>query len=294
MPKRSPEEQAAWAAIRERARIVKDTQAEVQAILREAVRRLQAVLLDAPTESERWLLPQMIAEIERVAGEAGRQAAQAAAAGQTAAWNAGVASVEGPVTVAAAAAQVAVVLPLVTTAPLQAMRQFTTSKIAGIALEAANRINTELGLTILGAQTPQGAMAKVSEIMGGIEAKRAARIVNTELARAYSVAAQQRATDATAAGVKLDKVWRSSGKLHPRPHHAHINGQRRRADEPFVLKGGALTMMYPHDPKAPVAEVVNCGCVAQYRPAGWTSQVKPLRGNIPGDPTPPIRELLGT
>jgi hypothetical protein len=38
-------------------------------------------------------------------------------------------------------------------------------------------------------------------------------------------------------------------------------------DKPFIING--VEMMHPHDPKAPAAEIINCGCRALYRPRDW-------------------------
>ena len=103
--------------------------------------------------------------------------------------------------------------------------------------------------------------------MGGASRKRATTIVRTELGRVYSVAADERAGQATAAGVGMDKVWRRSGKLRPRLTHALADGQRVAADQPFTI--GGVKMQHPHDPAAPASETINCGCVALYRPRDW-------------------------
>ncbi len=76
----------------------------------------------------------------------------------------------------------------------------------------------------------------------------------------------------------MDKVWRRSGKAHPRLSHALTDGQRRPWDKPFILgvqvvaepePTGGVRMMHPHDPAAPAKETINCGCVCVPKPRGW-------------------------
>lgn len=241
-----------------RTRIITDTEGEVAAILREALVRIQAVLAGQPSDAQRWQLTAIDAEIRRVLEELGAQAGTLAALAHGTAATAGAAMVTGAV----ARAGVAVLVPRINTQQLLAMREFTTAKINGVTLASANAINTELGLTMMGAKTPFEAAQQISKILTEATTDRAARIVRTELARAYSAAAQARLGELATQVPGMKKRWVKSGKTFPRQHHAIIHGQIRRWDEPYLLKGGKVKLMYPHDPAAPASETINCGCLS--------------------------------
>ena len=72
-------------------------------------------------------------------------------------------------------------------------RCFTTHKMRGIAMAAADKIDTDLGLALLGAQTVEVAASNIARVAGRIDPfrsamSRARTVVRTELGRAYSVA----------------------------------------------------------------------------------------------------------
>jgi uncharacterized protein with gpF-like domain len=138
------------------------------------------------------------------------------------------------------------------------MQTFMTGRIRDISVTIANRINTELGLVLIGAQSPGDAINALTRIFGG-QRERAITIVRTELGRAFSAAAQERMLAAKAQVPGLKKQWRHSDKVHPRPMHLAIDGQIREIDEPYTL-GNGVAIMYPRDPSAPAAETINCGC----------------------------------
>lgn len=249
-------------ALRELTRIVADTEAEIRRLLALAAADISATLLAQPSEWQAWYLPQLEASVRRTLQAYGDTAAAAAGASQITT----IAAASGAVA-ASLKVRAGVVLPTVSTAQLDGMRVFLTSKVRDITLTMANQVNQELGLVIIGTQSPFDAMKNVSSRLGdGIE--RAATIVSTEVMRAYSAGAQAQAEKYfDQFGLASWKTWRKSGKLAPRLNHAIIDGQRVRFDQPFKLNGGQVKMMYPRDPKAPAKETINCGCVALYRPA---------------------------
>lgn len=55
------------------------------------------------------------------------------------------------------------------------------------------------------------------------------------------------------------RTWRSSKDSQVRDTHADMDGQTVGLDEPYVSPSGAR-LMYPGDPSAPAAEVINCRC----------------------------------
>ncbi|MDO8933473.1 MAG: phage minor head protein, partial [Rhodocyclaceae bacterium] len=159
-------------------------------------------------------------------------------------------------------------VPLLDTRQLVAMRAFMTDRIKNIGLQAANKINTELGLVVLGAQPPGAAIMRVAAILGDISRARAITIVRTELSRVYGTASQQRLTQAAGVVDGLKKQWRRSGKVHSRITHDLADGQVVDADKPFKL-GNGMRLMFPHDPAAPAGETINCGCTALPWKADW-------------------------
>lgn len=240
-----------------RTRLITDAEGEIQAILEAALVKIQAILAAAPSAAEQWRLEALAAEIQRVLRESAQDAALTIAASQDASAAAGAALVNNAIQ----RAGISLVLPIVSHTQVAAMREFLTAKIKDITLAAADRINTELGLALIGAQSPFEATGKVAAILKETTTERARAIVRTELARAYSASAQARLAQAAEFIPGMQKKWVKSGKAHPRLWHAVIHGQTQPWDKPFLLKGGTVKMMFPHDPAAPPGETINCGCV---------------------------------
>ncbi len=249
-------------ALRDATRLVADTEAEVRRLLELALAIVLATLAKAPTEWQAWYLPQLQASISDTLVQYGSTVAGVAGNAQ-----AGAVATASDAVASTLRVRAGVLLPAVQTSQLDAMKVFMTSKVKDITVDLANKVNTDLGLVIIGAKSPYEAIASVeSRLAGGID--RAATIVTTEVMRAYSAAAQAQAEKYHAQfGLVSYKTWRKSGKLAPRVNHVIIDGQRVRFDQPFKLNGGLVKMMYPRDPKAPAKETINCGCVALYRPA---------------------------
>lgn len=241
-----------------RTRLIRDTQAEIERLLREAADQAAAVLAGAPSDYQAWRLPQLRAEIGRVLDEVAQRAAAVADAAMLESWLAAGAMVDDVL----AAPKLSAALPALDRGQLDAMRAFTTEKIHGAALEAMDKINDQLALTLIGTQTPFEAVQRVTEILGESTRKRATNIVRTELATAYSTANQLRLAQWGETVPGLKKRWVKSGKVHPRIEHVAIHGQVRDVDKPFDLEGGAVQMMQPHDPAAPAKHRINCGCIA--------------------------------
>lgn len=249
--------------LRGRTRLQRDTAAEVVRLLGVALERSKAVLAGAPSDYQRWNLPQLQASVRAALAELGDQAAAAADAGAESAWRAGVDLVDRPL--AAGGVRIAAALPSVDTGQLLAMRSFLTERIKDVTLTAANRINAELGLVAIGSQTPADAVGAITRTLRARSRSRAITIVRTELGRAFSVAAQARREQAAEHLPGLKKQWRRSGKLHARAGHDQADGQVVANDEPFVIhaeRGGTVRLMFPRDPAGPVGETINCGCEA--------------------------------
>ena len=251
--------------IRGRTRLIDDTEAEIRRLLEDAARTTQATIAAQPSDYQRWVLPPLLAEIRRTLDATGAEAAAAADTGQVEAWRQGSHLIDDVVTATlpqAGSVSFAAVLPTLDNAQLRAMRGFLTEKIKGATLDATDKINTQLGLTMIGSQTPFEAVQAVTAILGEKTTRRATTIVRTELARAHSAAGAERMQQWAAELPGLQKRWLASGKRQPRLHHHVIHGQQQPVAEPFLLAGGSIRMMHPHDPKAPAAETINCGCLA--------------------------------
>lgn len=257
--------QAALAAIKGRAALINTTGAELRRLLQEADARVLAVLLAAPSDYQLWYLPQLRTEIARVLQGLGAEASAAVDVGQVQAWRQGVMLVNGVLT----ASGVSVVLPSIDVQQLTAMRSFLTEKMKDVAADALSAINTQLGLVVIGAQTPFDAMKAISTTLKTDTYRRAWTVTRTELGRAFSTANQIRMEEAADRVPGLQKRWIKSGKLEPRATHVAIHGQVRDVAKPFDLEGGAVQMMYPHDPRAPARHTINCGCVAVPQVPGW-------------------------
>lgn len=255
---------AARAVHREQVALQADTYNEIVRLLNDALSKIKAALADEPSDFQRWQLPQLQREIERVLNQMSTQAGQAAGEAMGRSWEQGQAVVDKPLS--AAGVRVAAVAPVLDVQRLFAMRAFATDRIKDIGVQAANRINTQLGLVVIGAQTPAEATTEVTRILGEPSRERAMRIVKTELGRAYSAATQLRMEQVIAIAPGMKKRWRRSNKKHPRLHHHDAHGQVRAVKEPFDILAprlGVVKMLFPRDPAAPVGEVINCGCVAE-------------------------------
>lgn len=246
------------AAMKGRTRLINGTLAELRALLQQAERDILALLAALPSDYQAWYLPQLQAEIRRALEGLANEAAAAVDSGQVTAWQQGSAMVDSVL----AASAVSVVLPQIDPRQLSAMRQFLTEKIKDVSLEAANLINSQLGLVVIGAQNPFDAIKSVSKILGETTLRRGTTIVSTELNRAFSAANQLRMEQSAQYVPGLQKKWLKSGKREPRPEHVAIHGQVQPVDKPFVLEGGAVKMMQPGDPSAPARHTINCGCAA--------------------------------
>ena len=261
--------------LRARTRIINNTDQEIRDILGQAADNVTQILVSQPTDYQSWHLPQVLAQINAALSRWGDQAANAAGNGQSSAWTAGSQMVDTSINDQADAASVTLnaALPIIDDTQLRAMKSFLTSKIKSVTVGTVDSINTQLGLVIMGAQTPFDAVKQVTTLLKEDTTRRATSIVQTELARAYSTASQMRMESWSDEVDGLQKQWLKSGKLHPRIAHAIIDGQIRDVDQPYDIPGG-IQMMYPHDPEAPASQTINCGCCSVPVVSGWVSTFK--------------------
>jgi hypothetical protein len=249
--------------------LITDTRSEILHLLKLAEERLRLHLAMQPGEATRWVLSDLQAEVQQMMREFGDQAAARLSSAASASWEAGQALVDLPLE--PLGFRLAGVAPMLDASQLMAMRTFMTDRIRNVGIEVANKLNTELALTVMGAQPPAATVSRVADILGETSRSRAITIVRTELSRVYGTATQERLVQAgggeTPIVPGLKKQWRRSGKVYSRINHDLADGQVRDVDKPFQV--GAVKMMFPHDPKAPASETINCGCTMLPWRAEW-------------------------
>ena len=249
-----------------RTQILRGTAGEITQLLKVALADIQVLLATQPTDYERWYLPQLKRGIELTMDTFERGAVSSVGSGMTQGWSAGQRLVDAPIE--AGGVRIAAVLPGIDTRQLTAMRSFMVDRIGDISKTVASRIGGQLGLVTIGAQSPSDAIGAIADMIDGGRT-RAMTIVRTEVGRAFSVAADERMSQAAEILPGMKKQWRRSGKIHSRFHHDSIDGQIVAQDEPFTL-GNGVKIMFPRDPAAPAAETINCGCESLPYMEEWT------------------------
>jgi hypothetical protein len=251
------------AELKLRAALLVQTREDVIKLLNEALAEINSMLATFPTEYESYKLPMLQKQIEQTLEVFSNSSADVLAQGSAKAWAGGQSLVTAPIE--AGGIRILSALPSMDTRMLMAMSNFMTSRMKDVGKTAAAKINAQLGLVLIGAQSPGDAVSAITSILAEEARDRAITITRTELGRVHAVAAQQRQEQAAKHVPGLSKQWRRSGKIHSRLNHDAIDGQIQPVDKPFVLTnkdGSALSMMHPHDPAAPAGEVINCGCVS--------------------------------
>ncbi len=159
---------------------------------------------------------------------------------------------------------------------LEQIKEFSWGKINAITNDAQAKIRAELTLGLLGQKTPQEVAGVISGtlerpgVFKGIS-ERAEIITKTEMGRTFSMAAQKSFEDAAETLPGLQKMWLHAGHpKSPRIYHLHLNGSCKPVDEPFLV--GSVIMRYPRDPKAPISEIINCGCMHVPYMTEWGSR----------------------
>ena len=245
-------------------RIQRETAAEVNRLLKQAETAIRVTLARAPSDYQLWVLPQLQTSVRAALDAFGTGAGESLSQGASKAFEAGIDTVEAPLDAALSlddpGFRITAILPQVDSAQLIAMRAFLTHKMTDVSASLADRINAELGLTIVGTRSTGETTTRVAALLKTGGRSRALTLIRTELGRAYSLAGQQRMEQAGELLPGLKKQWRRSGKLRARLSHDAIDGQLRDPKAPFSVAGASL--MFPRDPVGPAAETVNCGCQA--------------------------------
>lgn len=214
----------------------------------------------ASTEWQSYHLQQLKAAIERAMQEFGNQYGVDLRNAQRDFWEQGIGMVDLPLN----AVGVTVYLPAIDTTALSIMQGFSTDLVQGLAKDAAQQINREITLGLIGQKTPHEVMQAVGRNLKDPSvfksiAARAETITRTEAGRALEMASQARMTVAAEVVPGLQKQW-MHGKVIRMPRMAHLAaaGQIRDVDKPFDVGGEKL--MYPRDPAGSARNTINCGC----------------------------------
>ncbi len=235
--------------------IPEDTVREIIALLERALKEIRATLGGQPSEWQQHHLSLVKASVKSALDEFRRHADGRLSRDAMRAWYVGQNMVDEPLAAAGVAMRDA--LPTLNTRQLINTQTFLTDRITDISEQAIRRINGELGLVMLGVQTPGEVTTALTRILN-ISRSRASTIARTELGRLYEVAAFERRLQAKTILPGLKKQWRRSGKIHSRLTHDAADGQIREPDEDFIVGGEALA--HPRDPKGSAKNTINCGC----------------------------------
>lgn len=277
--------QAAKAAmaqvLRERSEDAAALDAEIVALIDETIRQMLAELVRAPSDYQQWVLPRMLASVQRLADEMGANLEPQLQAALQAAMAQGERAVTEPVI---AAQQAESAEGVVSGSPilqlqgpdlrqLRAMQAFSTSRIQDATADMVRAVNRELGRVMIGGQTPYQALQAVREVLPDRTKVQVRTIVNSNLAAAFNTASFAALQRQAARDPEIKKQWRRSGKMRARWNHAEADGQVQDVDKPFVLhahnRKGTVSLMHPADPGAPLGEILNCGCVALAWKKSW-------------------------
>ena len=249
----------------------------VMAQLAELEKRLLGALAVLPADAHPEQVDRVRTEIGFDLGQTAERLVAAARLGMGEAWRTGGASVATvdvvpavqpmPIALREAAPSISGFALMSDRHLKEALESFFMDRIADVPAEVGRKIDTILRLTTMGGLPTSEAITQVRALLDSSR-RRAMTIVQTEMSRAFSLAAQARAEEAQASGVEWVKTWRRSGKIHSRLNHDIADGQTVPLDKPFKL--GSLSMKHPHDPAAPASETINCGCLALYRRADYT------------------------
>lgn len=261
------DQERAWkaaekAASAERKRQLEQTRSDIVDLLKQARGEITVILAGTPTEYQEWRLTALQREIDRVLGELGQASSKIMADAVGKAWDGGVAVIDVPMD----AAGIRVLTPTLDVTQMMAIRSFTVDRISDISTVAAARIKQQIGLSMIGAQSLQETITNVATHLSETSVSRASTIVRDSLSSAWSTASYDRALQSDGAGVKMKKTWRRSGKVFSRLAHDLADGMCIPVDQPFVINGHNIR--HPHDPAAPLSEIINCGCICLYRPDG--------------------------
>ncbi|WP_339859120.1 hypothetical protein [Pseudohongiella acticola] len=237
----------------------------INRILNEAREQIKFLLRISPSDYNLWLLGELESQIKVILNQVSSQSAAAAQSALSNAWSLGELLTDRPLQ--AAGLTIAGVAPAIDTRQLAALQHVTTRKIDGVTRIMADKIDTQLGMVMMGVQPAGMAITVITNILDEGDRSRALGILRTEISRANSIASDLRKRSAATVLPGMQKQWRRSARKDPRETHTYADGQVQDLDKPFII--GGIEMMHPHDPKAPIGEVINCGCMSLPYMKSW-------------------------
>lgn len=238
---------------------------DLTAVLEHLSADIIQALAGQPSDWQLWRMPQLRQALLEASTRLIAHGAEILATGVDRAWSAGVDLVDLPLV--EAGVDVRARLVDVDLGPLIATRSMLTHRVRNVADDVLRRVNRELTAVVGGTITATQAIDRVEELVVDGGRKRALTIVRTEVGGAFSAAADARLRQAKKHVPGLQKQWRRSGKLAPRPHHVAADGQIREPDEPFDV--GGVKIPHPRHPDIPPGERINCGCESLPYMASW-------------------------
>lgn len=252
-----------------------DGEEAVRRILDEVRKQVLGEIASVPVESfTAYRQQQMLAQIERLLYEAEANMRLEVAKGISGAGEAGAAMLPQ----LASAGGTTLSTMGISSHVVDQIKEFAWGRLTAVRNDAAAKIRAEITLGLLGQKTPHeitSAIAGTLERPGVFQsiAARAEVITKTEMGRAFSMAAQSSFESAIETLPEMQKMWLHAGHpKSPRIYHLNLNGDIKPVDQPFLV--GSVIMMYPRDPKAPVSEIINCGCMHVPYMAEWGTKAE--------------------
>lgn len=257
----------------DQARRTIDGQEAVRRILEDVRKQVVGEIASAPADSfSSYRQQQMLSQIDRLLHDADAALRVKTGLDISGSWEAGRTML--PQLAAAAGTPLS---PFgISTHLLDQIKEFTWSKITAVKNDTVARIRAEITLGLLGQKSPQEVAAIIAGTMerpGVFKSiiERAEVITKTEMGRTFSMASHASMDAAMDTLPEMQKMWLHAGHPKmPRPYHLALNGVIKDVDSPFLV--GNIAMMYPRDPKAPISEVIGCGCMHVPYMAAWDTK----------------------
>jgi hypothetical protein len=162
-------------------------------------------------------------------------------------------------------------LPYLSENKLRILQEYSAEYVTNITSEIRTKIMQEVNLAVLGQKSTMQVIGAIGNnltdpsIFGTVKS-RAETIVRTEMRRIQQISAMDRMKQSVHQVPDLQKRWlHSHASVIPRPNHLMMNGMTIPVGDKFSLVGrdGAVHLIDgPYDPRLPVGEIVNCGCMA--------------------------------
>lgn len=251
--------------LKERSRLLLAAHDEVLLQLQEARSQILVALIALPADWKQLQLQAVLTQLDAILSGATSRAIAPLGVHMQLAWAAGESMVDAAVSHLRNAQRLETVLPMLDVQVLRQMRAFADLRLRDVGTEALTKIGRQLGLALLGAQTPHETIKSIQQLLEAETPNRAATIVQTSLNQAWATANQERLAQAAVVLPGLGKQWRRSGKIHSRWNHDIMDGEVVSGSERFKVpnpSGGFDMMTGPHDPTAPVEQLIHCGCIA--------------------------------